>query len=350
MFINIFTLLCVFLICSSAVLAQTIYPPLPEPVSNNAVALVSAGSNKAMISFMGLGRGKEYSDVHNKVWSLHIGDEAWQQKSSVPSSLPISGRLASVAVGVDNMAFLFGGYTVAKDHAEISSPDNFAYNLATDTYQKIAPTPVPVDDSIALVYQQRYIYLISGWHNDGNVNLVQVYDIQTDGWQQASPFLGSPVFGHAGGIVENYLLVCDGVKVQAQEQHRRKFMAETACYSGTIDQQNAYKIDWRKVPHPTGKGRYRMAASGVVADNTIVFAGGSTNPYNYNGIGYDGSPSEPDPQLWTYDVNKGDWQIRKTDKATMDHRGLLVMGKQLIIVGGMGKQQQLKKQVTVMTK
>ena len=36
--------------------------------------------------------------------------------------------------------------------------------------------PVPVDDSVALSYKERYIYLISGWHNDGNVNLVQVYD------------------------------------------------------------------------------------------------------------------------------------------------------------------------------
>jgi hypothetical protein len=40
--------------------------------------------------------------------------------------------------------------------------------------------PVPVDDDISLPYQSRYIYLISGWHNDGNVNLVQLYDTKTN--------------------------------------------------------------------------------------------------------------------------------------------------------------------------
>jgi hypothetical protein len=144
----------------SPCLAATL-PPLPEAVSNNAVASVSTDSGNYLLSFMGLGKGKTHLDVHNKVWALKLNTtlsvNSWQQKSPVPSSLPLKGRLASIAVGVKDKAYLFGGYTVAEDHTEVSSPDNFAYQVTTDHYTKIANTPVPVDDAIALVYQQRFI-------------------------------------------------------------------------------------------------------------------------------------------------------------------------------------------------
>ena len=79
----------------------------------------------------------------------------------------------------------------------------------------------PVDDTVALVYQNRYIYLVSGWHGSGiskstgNVNLVQVFDSQQGRWFNATPFPGAPVFGHAGGIVDDQFLIVDGVKVNA---------------------------------------------------------------------------------------------------------------------------------------
>ena len=183
--------------------------------------MVYLGQQPHLVSFMGLGEGKTFKDVHNKVWSLSLAEEKpWQERKSVPSSLTLKGRLASVATSIESKAYLFGGYTVAEDHTEISSPDNFVYNLKTDTYNLIAPTPVPTDDAVALTYENRFIYLISGWHNDGNVNLVQVYDVQNDTWQQASPFPGAPVFGHAGGIVDNQMVICDGVKVQPRLKQR----------------------------------------------------------------------------------------------------------------------------------
>jgi N-acetylneuraminic acid mutarotase len=322
-------------------------PPLPEAVSNNAVASVSTENGDYLLSFMGLGPGKTYLDVHNKVWALNLKTalpaNSWQQKSPVPSSLPLKGRLASIAVGVKDKAYLFGGYTVAEDHSEVSSPDNFTYQLTSDAYTKIANTPVPVDDAIALVYQERFIYLISGWHNDGNVNLVQLYDIHRDSWQQASPFLGVPVFGHAGGIVDNMMLLCDGVKVQAREALRRTFVAEAACYMGIVDENNPGKIDWRKIKHPTSVARYRMASAGIASSNEIVFFGGSDNPYNYNGIGYNGVPSEPGKQLWSYDLNTQKWLVSMRQKASMDHRGAVLVNvfekDQLFTIGGMGAKR-----------
>ncbi len=319
-------------------------PAMPEATSNNAVAQVQLDDATYLLSFMGLGTGKDYHDVHNKAWKLKLGDPAWQTIAPVPSSLPLKGRLASVAVGVAGKAYIFGGYTVAQDHSEISSPDNFSYDLRTDSYLAIAQTPVPVDDAIALVYDNRYIYLISGWHNDGNVNLTQVYDIKTNSWQQASPFLGQPVFGHAGGIAGDTMLVCDGVKVVANANRRRGFAAETACYSGTIQKDNPYRIDWRTIPHPTGQGRYRMAAAGIDRKN-IIFIGGAHNPYNYNGIGYNGKPAEPDNGIWRYDLQNGRWHLTQSEHPSMDHRALVVLPNNLVTVGGMLAGQKVTGEV-----
>jgi hypothetical protein len=329
------------------------YPALPEPVTNNAVASVNTSEGYFLLSFMGLGSTKTHEAVHNKAWALKLGKDIainrWQQKSPVPSSLPQSGRLASIAVGVGDMAFIFGGYTVDAAHNEISSPDNFRYDVLKDTYYPIAVTPVPVDDAVALVFQQRYVYLISGWHNDGNVNLVQIYDVKTDTWQQGSPFLGKPVFGHAAAIVSNNILLCDGVKVDAQPDRRRTFSAEPACYHGSIDEKNITKIDWRTVAHPTSTARYRMAAAGDEVTHSAIFVGGSDNPYNYNGIGYNQKPSSPSSQVWRYDFNHSNWQVTDMDTATMDHRGLLGVGsgtgKHFVTLGGMTKQQKVSSAV-----
>lgn len=321
-------------------------PHLPEAVANNAVVLVETKDGTYLLSFMGLGKGKTFKDVHNKAWRLKVGESAWKPISPVPSSLPLKGRLASIAVSVKGNVYLFGGYTVAEDHSEISSPDNYRYDVTTDIYHPIAKTPVPVDDAVALVYQQRFIYLISGWHNDGNVNLTQIYDIQTDSWQQASPFLGKPVFGHAGGIVEDSMVICDGVKVVALKDKRRNFAPEAACFKGQIDGKNPAKIDWRVIEHPTKTARYRMAATGDKDNNRIVFYGGSDNPYNYNGTGYNGAPAEPDGKIWLYDLEKQSWQLKNSGQLTMDHRGLIPVGKKFVVIGGMASGQTVTNKIT----
>ena len=290
---------------------------------------------------MGLGKGKTHKDVHNRAWQLVINNKdkplQWQALTPVSSSLALKGRLASVAVGVNDSIYIFGGYTVDEDHNEISTPDVYKYAPVTGKYTLLTPMPVPVDDATALVYQDRYVYLVSGWHNDGNVNLVQVYDTQTGQWQQASPFLGNPVFGQAGGIVNNTMVICDGVSVTPHSDKRRSFAAETACFKGVIDKQNPFKIDWRTLDHPTGAARYRMAAAGNEATNKIYFVGGSTNPYNYNGIGYNGEPSTADDAIWTFDIAEGTWVISKTEAEapTMDHRGLINVNGSWVTIGGM---------------
>ncbi len=354
---RLFFVVAAFIFASAATVSATAapiaLPALPEPVSNNAVASVTIQDTQYVFSFMGLGNGKTHKDVHNRAWQLVINNTdkplQWQALPPVPSSLALKGRLASVAVGVKDSIYIFGGYTVDEDHNEISTPDVYKYAPTTGKYTLLAPMPVPVDDATALIYQNRYVYLVSGWHNDGNVNLVQVYDTQTGQWQQASPFLGSPVFGQAGGIVNNTMVICDGVSVTPHSDKRRSFAAETACFKGVIDKKNPFKIDWRTLDHPTGTARYRMAAAGDEATSKIYFVGGSTNPYNYNGVGYNGEPSTADDAIWTFNIAEETWAISKTDAEapSMDHRGLINVNGSWVTIGGMlGAQRVISKVIT----
>jgi N-acetylneuraminic acid mutarotase len=321
---------------------------LPNAVSNNAVAQVKINHQDYLISFSGLANGKSFEDVHNDSYVYDVNHQSWQVKSPVPIAKPINGltgRLASVATAINDTAYVFGGYTVAKDHSEVSVPDVYAYHVLTDKYQPLTAMPVPVDDSVALPYKNRYIYLVSGWHNDGNVNLVQLFDTKTNQWQQASPFPGKPVFGHAGGIVDNTLIICDGVRVDVHITKRRSYAAEHACYRGDINPKEPRSISWHQVKHPTGSSRYRMAAKGITDATTnskeIIFIGGSNNPYNYNGIGYNGEASAPSNEIWRYNIATAKWKITYSNIATMDHRGLLELNGKLLTLGGMGENQQV---------
>jgi hypothetical protein len=201
---------------------------------------------------------------------------------------------------------------------------------------------VPVDDAVAVTFDDRYIYLISGWHDLGNVNLVQRYDTRKDTWEQATPIPGPAVFGHAGGIVGNTIVYCDGVAIEAHGDRPRDFVAVPDCYLGIIDIEDGRRIDWRSVDYHPGAPRYRMAAAGVPEKNGVLFVGGSENPYNYDGIGYDGQPSAPAPGALLFDIDTQSWQVLEFDgQATMDHRGLVPFAGQWLTVGGMAANQRV---------
>ena len=70
-------------------------PPLPEPVSNNAVVAVTADGREYLISFNGIGPGLTHDDTHDRTF-VYDGYE-WREADPVPGEV---GRLASVAVAV----------------------------------------------------------------------------------------------------------------------------------------------------------------------------------------------------------------------------------------------------------
>ena len=316
---------------------------LPTAVTNNAVASVKAGRREYVVSFNGLADGKTHEDTLASTYVYDSRSKSWSEADPVPGG---AGRLASVAASADRLVYVFGGFTVADDGAETSTPWTHAFDPHKRTFAERAPMPVAVDDAVAVTFDGRYIYLVSGWHDLGNVNLVQRYDTREDTWVQATPIPGPSVFGHAGGIVGNTIVYCDGVAVEAHDDRPRNFVAVPDCYLGIIDNEDGRRIDWRSVAYHPGLPRYRMAAAGVPEVNGVLFVGGSENPYNYNGIGYDGRPSEPSGDALLFDIDTQSWRVLEFEgEPTMDHRGLVPFTGQWLTVGGMTADQRVTRRV-----
>ena len=93
-----------------------------------------------------------------------------------------------------------------------------------------------------------------------------------------------------------------------------------------------------------------MAATGDAASGLVLFTGGSRRPYNFNGIGYDGLPAEPEDSVFALDTASAQWvrfpEASRT--ATMDHRGLLKIGAAgFITIGGMTAGQVVTDKVVI---
>lgn len=309
---------------------------LPEPVTNNAVASVVIDSAWQIYSFLGLGEGKTYQDIHNKAYRYELAEDRWTRIEDVPGP----GRLAATAETVGAYIYLFGGYTVAEDGSEETIGSVYRFDPVNESYQQMEPMPVAVDDAVSMVYEDRYVYLVSGWHDDGNMENVQLFDTEVNSWEQATPKKGSPVFGHAGGIAGGYLFSADGVKKLINQQNERVFRMTPQVWIGAIGRYDPTSINWSQVSFHPGVPKYRMAATGM--GSLIVFAGGTKTPYNFKGIGYNGEPAEPDSTIFAFDTEAYKWVTIGYQKvATMDHRGLVKAGDWLYIVGGMTAGQEV---------
>ncbi len=329
-----FALASVFFMPNSS--AQLPIAQLPTAISNNATSLISeANGHYRLYSFFGLSAGKTWQDVSRNAFEYQSKTKQWRQLASPPV---LQGRLASLAVTVADDIYLFGGYTVNAKGEEVSTPDVLRFNTKTQHYLALAPIPVPVDDSVAVVYKNRWIILVSGWHEKDNVAFVQVYSIKTNSWHRSTDWPGAPVFGHAAALQHNALLVCDGVKLHVNSAGKREFSTSNQCWRGQLSGRERLHIQWTAIsPHP-GAARYRMGANAV--NGRAYFAGGSENPYNYNGIGYNGEPSKASSTINVYNFAKNQWQEDQTlPIASMDHRALLCRKSTCFLVGGMRNPQ-----------
>jgi N-acetylneuraminic acid mutarotase len=318
--------------------------PLPAPVSNNAVA-IAHGKNLAIFSFMGIGPKKTWDDVTNRAYRLDLNTGKWTELRPVPG---VAGRLAASAAAFHEQVFIFGGYVADGQGGETTVSDLNVYVPAEDRYYRGADIPTRVDDSVLGVYRDRYIYLISGWSNTDAVRNVQVYDTEKDRWMEATSIPGTPVFGHAGAILGDTIVYVDGAYKNSTDASP-KYVASNECWMGKITKHDPTKIEWSKLPAHPGNARYRIAAGASEKEGRIYFSGGTDNPYNYNGIGYNGQPAEPSPITFAFNVRSGKWETisESTPEPTMDHRGLLVTRRGLILVGGMEKGQRVSGTVTV---
>ncbi len=324
------------------------FDPLPVPVSNNAVAIVKSRGAPLLFSLMGMGPKKTWDATTNAAYALDPEDGKWVSVHSVPGTV---GRLGATAVGAREHIFLFGGYVVDAQGAENTLSDVNVYEPLTDRWFRAEDLPTPVDDSVAGVYRDRYIYVVSGWSKTDAVRSVQMYDAQKNKWSQATPIPGTPVFGHAGAVVGDTIVYIGGAyKNPAGAQPT--YIPSDECWMGKINHHDLSKIEWTKLPPHPGTARYRIAAGASEKDQKIYFSGGTDNPYNLDGMGYNGVAAEPSPVTFAFSLRTGKWETlnEHTPQPTMDHHGLLVIPEGLVIVGGMEKGQQVTSRVAILPK
>jgi N-acetylneuraminic acid mutarotase len=318
-------------------------PPLPQPITNNAVAAVDLDGRVSVFTFLGLDSTRVWSGVTNVAYRWDVGDDAWRTIPPVPGP----GRLASTAQVVDGLIYVIGGYTVAEDGGERSLPDVAIYDPETDSWGRGADIPVPTDDAVSGVLGGDRIVLVSGWHDTGNIRDVQIYHPASDRWSSGTPIPGAPVFGHTGAVVGDYVVYADGA---ALVDGRPRFQIETASWVGAFTETESspgvgdVTVAWSPArPHP-GPPIYRAAAGTL--GSYALFIGGTDNPYNYSGIGYDGMPARPLHQILAYAPAIDVWdELTPLPVGTMDHRNAPVAGGRIFVVGGMLDGQVVSDQV-----
>jgi len=302
---------------------------------------------------MGIGSKKTWDAVISSAYEMDPNTGKWQEKRPVPG---VAGRLAASALALHDQVFIFGGYVLDAQGGETTVSDLNVFVPVENRYYRGKDIPEPVADAVVGVYRDRYIFLIGGWSTSKGdaVRNVQIYDTDKDTWIQATPIPGTPVFGHAGAIIGDTIVYVDGA-YKNRSGVGPKYVASSECWMGEIPHSrrgDITKIQWTKLPAHPGNARYRIAAGAGQLERKagkIYFSGGTDTPYNYNGIGYNGQPAEPSPMTFAFDDYSGEWETvdESTPEPTMDHRGLLVTHRGLVIVGGMEKGQQVTAKVTV---
>jgi hypothetical protein len=80
--------------------------PLPEPISNNAVAILRVKGQLELFSLMGMGPKKTWDAVTNAAYQLDADSGKVYSIHAVPGT---AGRIGAMAVGAANHVFLSGG-------------------------------------------------------------------------------------------------------------------------------------------------------------------------------------------------------------------------------------------------
>jgi N-acetylneuraminic acid mutarotase len=318
---------------------------MPAAVSSNAVASLKGGLE--LYSLMGVGPRKTWDDITNQVYVLHLASGKWSAGRPVPG---VAGRLGASAVGAKGHVFLFGGYVVDGQGTEMTVADVNSYVPGDHRWYRAADIPIPVDSAVIGVNHDRYIYLVGGRSKNGPVNNVQVYDAEKNTWSQATPFPGTPVFGHAGGLADDAIVFVDGAKNNTASGS--PYVASDECWLGRIDRKDPNKIEWSKLPPHPGPARFGIVAGASDRDRKVLFSGGSASPHDFKGLDYAGKPIELSTVTFTYDVHNNRWETITEDTYDVrtDSRGILFTPVGSLIVGGMVKNTAVTARVMVLPK
>lgn len=319
--------------------------PLPEKVTNNAVASVTLGDETYLYSFAGIDTTLECSGDHLRSYRYSLSTDSWEALPDLPD--PNGGKIAAAASTIKDKVYVVGGYHLAPDCGEVSSNRIHIFDPLTNDYLADgANLPVAIDDQVQAVWRDSFLYVITGWSNTTNVSNVQVYNPSTNIWQAATPVGTSSVwrvFGGSGVIVGDTIYYAGGARSSGS------FSATSFFRKGYINPDNPYEITWEGYAEPLALG-YRMGAA--TFNGQAIWLGGADDTYNFDAIAYNGSGIiNPLNRIGSYDPLTGEWtEILGFIPAIMDLRGVGELGNgEYLLAGGMLSDQEVTDQLLKIT-
>ena len=312
---------------------------MPEPVSNNAVAIVEEAGLPRVYSFGGIDSSKKYSGIHLKVFRYFPLIDTWD---TISTDLPDTmGKIAAGASTVKNKIYIIGGYHVLSDGSEKSSHLVHIYDPETQSFSEGAPIPIAIDDHVQAVWRDSLIFVITGWSDNGNVNDVQIYNPTTNSWLVGTSTpnsSSSKVFGGSGMIFKDTIYYLGG----ASDWNGSTFPVSSTLRKGVINPNDPTEITWEQLNTNPYDDGYRMGC--INHWGKVLWIGGSKESYNYDGIAYsDGSPVEPNNRILMYNTIDTTWtEFGPSPIAIMDIRGIAKLDENIFfIAGGMSINQEV---------
>jgi N-acetylneuraminic acid mutarotase len=304
--------------------------PMPEFVSNNAVAAAHSGDTICIYSFSGIDSTKTPNGIHNKGFKYNLETEEWTALPPLPDGMT---RIAAGASTVNNKIYIIGGYHVFPNFNEESLNFVHVFDPETNTYLPDAtPVPTSIDDHVQAVWRDSLIFVVTGWSQNTNVPNVQIYNPALNEWATGTPVPNNTsykAFGASGDIVGDTIYYNGGAVIGSN------FPGTTKLRKGVINPDNPSEITWSIEEENPGAKGYRMGAKTV--DDRVYWIGGGGQTYNFDGVAYNGSGIvEPLERIMEYNATTASWTIFDSPKKVMDFRGVAKISEnELIICGGM---------------
>lgn len=222
--------------------------PLPKG-ANHVGVVVLDGKLYAFGGFV-----EQNRKPHNEAFVFDGKTGAWTALKPMPDAVGSIGCVAH-----DGKLHLIGGAVGETTDAKISVDWHYAYDPASNTYEKRAPLPTGRDHT-GVVAQAGLIHVVGGRVNNfyTNSNLHHSYDPKTDKWTMRNP-LPTARSGH-GSVVYRGKMFCMG------GEGANRVFGQNEAYDFAADKWEQY------APMPTP--RHGLGAA-LIGDAVYVAGGGA---------------------------------------------------------------------------
>jgi hypothetical protein len=251
------------------------------------------------------------------------------------------GKIANAASRINDTIYVIGGYHVFRDGTERSSDRVHRFDISQNRFvEDGAKIPVPIDDQVQIVYENRYIYLITGWSERANVPSVQVYDALQNRWFEGTPVPNSDdfkSFGSSGSIVGDTIYYLGGASMGPD------FPIQSVLRKGLINPNDPADIKWSSRALDDSFAGYRMGS--FERKGKVFWIGGSNITYNFNAIAYNGAGGvEPNHRILGFQRGVFTQEFNKI--IPMDLRGIANIDDSLkYVIGGITTGQRTSQDI-----